>query len=172
MTTEHDHNDMNAKKETPCERREFLRTCGCALAGIAIAGIAPLVSGCEFTHINSAGETPGTGNGRTVEIDVSAITADGTGLMTDVRGPDRKRIFVARFASGTFKAMSTQCTHSQFPLAYDGTGLYCTGGQGHDSRFNLKGEPQSGPAVPFGPVQVYPSVYDAARKVLVVTVGT
>jgi Rieske Fe-S protein len=160
--------EMNAKKDPGDERRQFLRTCGCALAGFAVSGI---VGGCEFSHIQEPGK-PATG-GKTVEIDVSGLTDDGTGLLSELRGPDRRRIFVARLGEATYKALSTTCTHSQFPLAYDAPArkLWCTGGQGHGSTFDIEGRPQTGPAVPFGPVVVYPSEFIAARKVLVVTVG-
>lgn len=153
------------------ERRRFLRACGCALAGLTVAGVAPLLGGCEFSQVSAAPETtPGTG-GKTVEIDVSSLTADGTGIMTDKRGPDRKKIFVVRIAEGQYKALSTECPHSGFPVELAGEVLFCTGGQGHGSTFTLEGTAIQGPALPFVRLRSYPSRYESARRVLVVTIG-
>ena len=156
---------MSIDRAEQNDRRDFMRTCGCALAGIAVVGV---LGGCEFTHVMSA--DGGGGGGQTVEIDVSALTTDDTGFLSNQRGPDDKRIAIVRRA-GAYRALSVQCTHSQFPVALEGSQFYCTGGQGHDSRFDLDGTPLTGPALTTGPLRTYPSSYDEARKVLVVTIG-
>ena len=147
-----------------------MRCVGCTLAGMAAVGLAPVLGGCDFTIVNEGTRVPGNG-GRTIEVDVSSLTADGAMLVTTERGPDRKPIVVVRKSAGTFRAMSTECSHSSFTVAPDGEHLRCTGGGIHISRFDLDGKPIDGPAVPFGPLKAYSSTYDAARGVLKINLG-
>jgi hypothetical protein len=171
---------MASDSDGGVDRRQFLRSCGCALAGIAALGVAPIVSGCEFSRFEdptSNGGGGGGGNGDTVEIDVSGLVTDGTAVRTDkiVREGGRPYyILVSRISATEYRAMSNRCRHSDFHVdTFPGgePGFWCTGGQGHGSTFDIRGIVRTGPALTVGDLTVLPSEYVAARKVLVVTVG-
>jgi Rieske Fe-S protein len=165
---------MNGDEEMGSDRRRFLRACGCALAGLTVVGVAPIIGGCEYSHLNTAPPDSG-GDGRTVEIDVSGMKTDRDVFVTSklgILGPDGNYLVIVRKGPTEFRVMSTECTHSGFVVVFDNeNGFVCTGGQGHGSRFDLDGNVLSGPAVPYGNLRTYQSQYDASRGVLTVRIG-
>ena len=146
------------------DRRQFLKSCSCMLAGVAVSGVSTIIAGCEFTHISDTGAAS-----TDVEIDVSSLVADRTGLKA--RRGAAGTILVIRMAPGEFRAMSAICPHTgSFAVSLpENDTMTCPG---HDSQFDLTGRAISGEAIPYGGLKQYRSRYDAARKVLVVTIAS
>ena len=150
-------------------RRSFLRSCGCALAGLAALSLSPMLGGCDFTVVEPERiERDSDGEPASISVDVSSLAADGMMLVTSERGPDGKSIIIVRRRADLYRALSAECPHARYPVIPAGDRLLCSGGHGHGSTFDLDGAGIAGPALSVGPLKVYPSTYDATRGVLTV----
>jgi Rieske Fe-S protein len=149
-------------------RREFLRTCHCLFSKVAIAAtFAPVIAACEFSVVHSS--APSGPVLRSIVVDVSSLSDEGSALVTAERGPDRAPIVVVRRSTSDYIAMSMLCTHSQFVLRPPSAGtMYCPG---HGSDFNLEGAPLDGPAVATGPLKRYPTTFDPSTSRLTITLS-
>jgi Rieske Fe-S protein len=155
------------------ERREFLRVCTNLLAGITIVGIAaPIFTGCEPSNVPTATGTPpppgNDNNGSTgTAFDVSSLTGDGQGLVTQTKGPDGYRIVIVRLSADQYTALSMRCTHEGCSVNPPSGGqITCSC---HGSQFELNGAVKRGPATQ--PLKTYQTTYDAAAgqaRVLIV----
>jgi len=92
-------------------------------------------------------------------VDVAALTRDGAGTVSALRGPDGAAIMICRVAARSYTALSTTCTHEGCPVnPATGGVITCPC---HGSQYDLTGAVLRGPAR--YPLQGYPTEYDAHR---------
>lgn len=139
-------------------RRDFLRNCTQAIAGVSIIGVvAPLAAGCASSSSAQRG-TP-------TQYDVSSLTADRQGLLTTTNGPDGLPLLIVRRSASDYTVLSSRCPHKGCGVeAPKGETIRCPC---HGSTFDLSGAVTHGPAV--GPLMSYPSSYDAMSHTVTVT---
>lgn len=141
-------------------RRAFLGACAGAVAGLAVVSCGGMFAGCEATT-TAPGTNPPTGG--TLTLDVSSLTADGMSFVTTQRGPDGKRIAIARKSETEYVALSMQCTHESNEMSPPNGGVITC--PFHGSKFDLlTGAVQTGPAT--APLRKYETTFDAATKKL------
>ena len=147
-------------------RRAFLGACASAIAGLTVVSCGGILAGCEAT--TTAPVPPGGGgnqNGGNLTLDVSSLTADGMAFVTSQRGPDGKRIAIARKSENEYVALSMECTHERNEMSPPSGGVISC--PFHGSKFDLlTGAVQVGPAT--SPLRRYETTYDAATKKLTV----
>lgn len=156
------------------DRREFLRACSSLLAGVTIIGIAtPIFGGCEPSNIpTSPGAQPtdnGNNNGGSTgtAFDVSPLTGDGQGLVTQIKGPDGYRIVIVRLSADEYTALSMRCTHEGCSVnPPSGGAITCSC---HGSQFELNGTVKRGPATQ--PLKSYATAYDSSTGQVHVTIA-
>lgn len=142
-------------------RRDFLRTCGCALAALAVA---PLAGGCEFSRAIGGSSDVRL---KTIVIDVSTLTKDGDALMSEEKATDKFPVMVIRRSEGVFTTLSSLCPHSgnrRVDRPVDNI-IECPG---HLSHFNLDGRVLDGIAMSFGNLRSYENTYDTDTQRLTV----
>lgn len=142
-------------------RREFLRRCAQSLAGITmISALAPLVEGCEA----ATGPAAMDANFHAT-YDVSALTVDGTAMVTATNGGDGTPVIIVRNSVGNYTALSMSCPHEGCTVNHPSNGIIrcdC-----HGSQFDLNGNVQRGPATTA--LYRYKTTYDPSAKTLAVT---
>lgn len=170
---------MDDRSGTRGSRREFLHQCATGLGGITLVGfVTPLLSSCDTSleprdSTNTGGNNNGGGNNgggnnnggdQGLRFDVSGLTADGEGVLTEVDGPDGYPILIARVSEGSFTALSTRCTHQGCEVNPPASGsIQCPC---HGSRFNLDGSVINGPAS--SPLRSYQVTFDQETNEVVV----
>ncbi len=158
----------NSGSELPIveSRRAFFGACAGALAGLTVVSCGGLLSGCEAT--TTAPTNPGGGGtqtGNTLTLDVASLTTDGMAFVTSQRGPDGKRIVVARKSESEYVALSMECTHEKNEMSPPVGGVITC--PFHGSKFDLlTGAVQVGPAT--SPLRKYETTFDASTKKLAV----
>src|SRR2546430_963981 len=126
-------------EERDSSRREFLNTCLQGIAGFAIIGIIlPLAAGCG----NSGSVLSPIDSNYHGTFDVSALTGDGSALVTSSVGVDGYPIIIMRQSSMNYVAFSSRCTHSSCQVdAPLSAVIVCTC---HGSEFDLSGNVRRG----------------------------
>jgi nitrite reductase/ring-hydroxylating ferredoxin subunit len=139
-------------------RRSFLATCMASLAGLTIVGMAaPLLSSCTDT-------ITGIDPNYQATFDVSALSADGTALVSSSKGGDGFPVIIVRQSSAVFLALSSQCTHEACQVnAPSGSAITCSC---HGSQFDLAGNVKRGPAG--SALYKYATTYDSSTKTVTV----
>ena len=146
-------------------RRDFIFKASAAAAITPIAASAALEA-CAPTSIpviaNDQPEPPGP-DGR-IPLDVSDLTsANPMKLFPGVSGSDQKPVIATLVSAGTYKALSSRCTHQdcQVNSTLTNGNIVCAC---HMSHFALDGAVLQGPAA--RPLKSYDAVYDAANHQL------
>lgn len=157
----------NPKEEPELSRRTFLGRCATFLPGITIVGVlAPLANSCDTT----LQPRPSSGNnvsGGTATFDVSRLSADGQGMLTQTKGSDGYAIMIIRIAPGEYRALSTRCSHEACDVNTPENGLiFCAC---HGSRFSLTGTVLTGPAT--RNLKAYDLTYNTTANTVTVTLS-
>jgi Rieske Fe-S protein len=121
--------------------------------------VAPTVTGC-----NAGSPLAPIDTNFQQSFDVSALSSDGTALMTSSRGADGFPILLVRQSTDTYVAISTQCTHEgcQVGSPRGGT-ITCPC---HGAQYDLSGNVLGGPTNT--PLYKYATTYDSATRMLTV----
>jgi cytochrome b6-f complex iron-sulfur subunit len=146
-------------------RREFIVKSG-AVTALAPLTVPLVLEACAPTSIpiipQSPPEPPGP-DGR-IPLDVADLSsANPIKAFPGVSGSDQMPVIATLVSAGTYKAMSSQCTHQSCQVNSTLTNgfILC---QCHLSHFALDGSVLQGPAST--PLKSYDAVYDAANKQL------
>lgn len=157
-----DATPQNEEKRSALSRRGFLGQCASIIQGVTIVGvIAPLASACSDS--TSGPNQPTTGD---VEFDVSGLTQNGQGMLTDSSGSDGFPVLIVRLGPDQYTALSTRCTHQSCEVNLpQGNEISCPC---HGSRYGLDGTLIQGPAE--NPLKSYQLTYDASARTVTVTI--
>lgn len=141
-------------------RRHFLEQLGSTLYGLAIIGtITPLLISCTS-------DPAGGNNHTTLNVDVSSLTSDNTGLLST--SPTGDPILIIRLSATSYETLLMICTHAsctspQVGLQPSGN-ITCVC---HGSAFDIHGNVVHGPAATS--LTSYPTAYEASTQKVTIT---
>lgn len=158
----------NPAEESELTRRSFLGRCAAILPGITIVSVlAPIVNACDTTLEPRIDTGSGNGSATTKTFDVSGLTADGQGILTQQKGSDGFSIMIVRIAAQEYVALSTRCTHQGCDVHTPANGsITCPC---HGSRFSLNGAVVNGPATQ--PLKTYALTHNTTANTVTVTLS-
>lgn len=163
------NSQCNQAEEPELTRRSFLGRCAAILPGITIVSVlAPIVNACDTT-LEPRIDTGSGNNGSTTTktFDVSMLTADGQGILTQQKGSDGFSIMIVRITAQEYAALSTRCTHQGCDVNTPANGsITCPC---HGSRFSLNGAVLTGPATQ--QLKTYTLTHNATANTVTVTLS-
>ena len=144
------------EQEMSQSRREFLKTLGKSLAGVAVIGfIPPLINSCA-NPIDPGSQVAAFN----ISVGVSSLTQNNQALRTST--PDGHSLLIVRESATSYITLLLICTHALCggnDMVLSGSTITCIC---HDSKFNLTGQVTKGPAETN--LVTYSTTYDATSQ--------
>jgi Rieske Fe-S protein len=148
-------------------RRNFFGQLGSALAGVVIVGsVAPILDGCSSPTGPSGNDlSPGADAGKSLTVNVAALTSDNTAVHAKAPATSRD-LLVVRRTSTTYETILLTCTHTgcTYPdIDIAGSQIVCGC---HNSKFDLDGKVTQPPATVN--LTTFATTYDSGAKTVTV----
>ncbi len=143
-------------------RRDFLKQIGSTIAGFTIVGfMAPVFEAC------SSDSTSSNDSGKTATVNVSALTADNTGILST--SPSGRPIIIIRLSATSYETLLMVCKHQgctppDLGLQVASSKIVCGC---HGSEYDIHGKVTHGPAT--ANLDSYTTTYDSATKKVTIT---
>jgi len=147
---------MNSRVDESQSRRDFLKTLGSTLAGVAVVGfVAPTINSCSSPTGPGSQVAPFN-----ISVSVSSLTQNNQALRTAT--PDSNSLLIVRQSATSFITLLLICPHALCggsSMGKSGNSIFCTC---HGSVFSLTGQVTQGPAQ--SNLTTYSTTFDSATE--------